>query len=444
MSSLKLSPGSKSECHGIETITHETFWVIMSFLPESKALFEASGHDYDAIQNSYQRRLIQAIHSVAKRIAISRDYIPSIKSSSDFFWTMLDIYPDLKSAFIAHKCDWKKLPPDNAKFLESIHIVSKALSPDPRPENLVRGNSGPFVEELQANLVILGYTIKSPHGHFGPGTQEAVIQFQIAKGIITNRKSPAAGIFNLQTRTVLEEELKKKESLNAAKLKASRTTIVADIQQKVTKTISPPENTQGHNTGTDMARVEVLPKLAFPDVNMNLDLAAPYLQDSPDKQGNQVVLHIRPDLIIQQLQTAIDKTQQEIKDLRTELQRQMTRCFQDEVDVWKKRNEEWNDADSSYKYLTERWDEEFTKSKNYEYGTDEYERSQASLDRRMKVLQDLGAKYSEFSKQAEVIFRQERKKAIAKITSELSEAEKRLEQLKSAYAAFLQKISTLV
>jgi peptidoglycan hydrolase-like protein with peptidoglycan-binding domain len=60
--------------------------------------------------------------------------------------------------------------------------------------------TGPDVTALQQLLIAQGYAIPAgATGYFGAQTQTALIQFQIAKGIV-----PAAGYFGPATRAVVE------------------------------------------------------------------------------------------------------------------------------------------------------------------------------------------------------------------------------------------------
>src|SRR6266550_8525603 len=48
---------------------------------------------------------------------------------------------------------------------------------------LRQGSSGPDVTDLQQKLKDLGFDPKGVDGHFGPGTRDAVMDFQQSKGL---------------------------------------------------------------------------------------------------------------------------------------------------------------------------------------------------------------------------------------------------------------------
>ena len=71
-------------------------------------------------------------------------------------------------------------------------------SPSTSGEILKKGSRGPAVQELQRKLTSLGYNTKGTDGIFGANTDQAVRQFQKARGLKVD------GIVGPSTKKVLE------------------------------------------------------------------------------------------------------------------------------------------------------------------------------------------------------------------------------------------------
>ena len=78
-------------------------------------------------------------------------------------------------------------------------------------ENLNRGKRSTEVLKLQEVLVEQEFLAVTPTGFFGPKTEAALKEFQIAHGIVAHYKSAGAGTVGPQTREKLNEILKEKK-----------------------------------------------------------------------------------------------------------------------------------------------------------------------------------------------------------------------------------------
>lgn len=75
---------------------------------------------------------------------------------------------------------------------------------------LALGDTGDKVEELQKVLQELGYFKEEVTGNFGELTEQAVIEFQIAEGVVSSATEYGAGSFGPKTRAALNAVIKEK------------------------------------------------------------------------------------------------------------------------------------------------------------------------------------------------------------------------------------------
>jgi peptidoglycan hydrolase-like protein with peptidoglycan-binding domain/3D (Asp-Asp-Asp) domain-containing protein len=74
-------------------------------------------------------------------------------------------------------------------------------------DDLMRGKKNVAVLRLQQMLVQKEFMLVTPTGYFGPKTEAALTEFQIAHGIVAHENSRGAGKMGAQTREVLNEML---------------------------------------------------------------------------------------------------------------------------------------------------------------------------------------------------------------------------------------------
>ncbi len=68
---------------------------------------------------------------------------------------------------------------------------------------LVLGESGEAVRQLQEELVKLGYLRLSPTGYFGETTEHALYKFQQSQGLVSSKDESGAGVLGPRTRGVI-------------------------------------------------------------------------------------------------------------------------------------------------------------------------------------------------------------------------------------------------
>lgn len=107
--------------------------------------------------------------------------------------------------------------------------VGKQVGTQPKDSVLKRGSKGPFVTELQTNLVTLGYRV-DVDGKYGEKTETAVKAFQKAKGL------EADGWAGPRTIEAIGKALSEKET--APKIEAAKETVPNTADKAVEKEVS--------------------------------------------------------------------------------------------------------------------------------------------------------------------------------------------------------------
>lgn len=103
--------------------------------------------------------------------------------------------------------------------LDFTAIAPAKISSLPRAKfssSLKLNDRGASVGRLQNSLRELGFFNETPTNFFGPKTHAALVDFQLAFGVLPDKNSTAAGFFGPKTRQKLAEKLAEKRRANAA------------------------------------------------------------------------------------------------------------------------------------------------------------------------------------------------------------------------------------
>jgi peptidoglycan hydrolase-like protein with peptidoglycan-binding domain/3D (Asp-Asp-Asp) domain-containing protein len=94
-----------------------------------------------------------------------------------------------------------------ARVETKVRVVQKVKNSGLESKTLIKGNKGPAVLAVQRILVDAGLlSANEIGGYFGAKTQDAVTQYQIAKGIVTSDKDKGAGVVGPATRNTMVQE----------------------------------------------------------------------------------------------------------------------------------------------------------------------------------------------------------------------------------------------
>ena len=125
----------------------------------------------------------------------------------------------------------------NYKYISPLNHIPRSDEDNPRQRivvglgtisrSLQNGTSGEDVRMVQEALAMLGYFKVQANGNFGPKTKAAVVDFQIAEGIIDNRANSSAGIFGPKTKlrlvSILQGRDQKREATSASGIMTTQT-----------------------------------------------------------------------------------------------------------------------------------------------------------------------------------------------------------------------------
>ncbi|MFA7277511.1 MAG: peptidoglycan-binding protein [Candidatus Gracilibacteria bacterium] len=309
------------------------FQQLLEFFPDTKSHYRLRAHNLEKAP-SFHRDLVEAMSCIVSYFPFwEQEPLLAHDSFHGFFWGILNRGLDLKQQYIAHQCDWTKLPSDLARVCKAIDFIARALHSGPKinSDDLIVGAHGGDVITLQTGLATLGYFKEEKCESFDFDTFNALVEFQIKAGVIRDRNDRMAGVFNAKTKTKLIEELstfvqKASQAKKEPPPSEPEVTVVSEVISPSASNLTSPATQVPTSTSmilTEDRSVPQLPPSSLVPQGLSLDprdlLPAGSANDLVSSKPNEPIVHVRPDLILQNIQAEIAVLRGQINNLLSEI-----------------------------------------------------------------------------------------------------------------------------